>query len=99
MVAIVLICLALIIALLPIVMMRKVKESLENKQREDFYNKCRILKMDMSKNEVISILGNNYTFNCDIDGEYYCWVKKVSTNELACIVTFKNEHIVKIEME
>ena len=96
---ILMICIALIIALLPIVIMRKVKESRENKQREDFYNKCRSLKIGMPKNEVISILGTNYTFNSNLDGECYCWIKKVSTNELVCVVTFQNETVVSIETE
>ena len=96
---ILLICLALIIALLPVIIIRKVREKSDNKKREEFYNKCRTLKIGMLKNEVISILGNNYTFNCDFEGEYYCWVKEVSGKELACVVTFKNESVVKIEME
>ena len=96
---ILIICIALIIALLPIIIMRKVKESRENKQREDFYNKCRSLKIGMSKNDVISILGTNYTFNSNLDGECYCWIKKVVTNELVCVVTFQNETVVSIETE
>ena len=93
------ICLALIIALLPVLIMRKVKESRESQQKEDFYNNCRRLRVGMDKNEVISLLGNDYRFNRDLHTESYCWVKKFNEKEHSCVVTFKDECIVQIEMK
>ena len=93
------ICIALIIALLPIVIMRKIKESNFDKKREEFYTKCRSLTSYMTKNEVISIMGDDYTFSFDLNGEHLCWSIKDPKNEIACVVTFVDGLVVRVEMK
>ena len=94
-------CIVLIVALLPVVIMSKAKETKENKQKETFYRNCRSLKIGMPKETVLFILGDNYSFNCDTENEYFCWTKKLSQQHetIVCVVTLKNEEVVKIEMK
>ena len=99
MVIVLLICLVLIIALLPVIIMRKVKEINLSKKREAFYSKCRNIRTGMTKSDVISILGNNYTFNSDLNGEYCRWIEKIAEIELACEISFKDDCVVTIEMK
>ena len=93
-----LLCIALIIAILCILIIRTVKKSQEQKQAEEFYNKCKMIQMGMVKNQVISIMGYDFTFSCDLYGEYYRWEKKLAKNELTLSVTFNNECVVAIEV-
>lgn len=101
MVVLLFICLVLIVALLPVVILRKIKESRANAQIENFYDRCRSLQIGMTKNEVIYMLGNRYRFNCNANVEYCYWTLSIpeKNTEVSCLVTFVNGYVAKVELQ
>ena len=96
MVVLLFVCLAFLLALLPIIIMRKITESRANAKIEKFYDRCRLIQIGMTKADVIYLLGNRYSFTSYADEEDCVWELSLpeAKNRISCSVIFVNGYVV-----